>query len=249
MDNPVPQKADYGMDAPPVIRNLVMAGLASAVAGLVVYSLVGNGGSGVALAALAVGLVTSVSLLASAGLMVWSSRRGKLLVREHLIDTLALRGDENVLDIGCGRGLMLIGAAKRLTSGGRAVGIDLWQEEDQSGNDPAVTLENARSEGVEDRIDIKTGDMRNLPFPDEFFDAVFSSLAVHNIPDAAGRAKAIQEIARVTRSGGQVALLDLRSTRDYAMTLEGLGWKDVEVSSPEFRMFPPVRIVRGRKPA
>jgi arsenite methyltransferase len=249
VDSPVLPGADYGIDAPPVIRNLIVAGLGSAMAGFVLHSLLGNGAPSVALTALVVSLFTSVSLLASAGLMVWSSRWGKLLVREHLIDTLALQGDENVLDIGCGRGLMLIGAARRLTSGGRAVGIDLWQREDQSGNDPAVTLENARAEGVEDRIDIRTGDMRTLPFPDESFDAVFSSLAIHNIPDVAGRAKAIQEIARVTRPAGQVALLDLRSTGEYAKALEDLGWKHVEVSTADFRMFPPVRIVRARKPA
>ena len=36
-----------------------------------------------------------------------------------------LTGDEKVLDVGCGRGLLLIGAAKRLKSG-KATGIDVW---------------------------------------------------------------------------------------------------------------------------
>jgi cyclopropane fatty-acyl-phospholipid synthase-like methyltransferase len=46
-----------------------------------------------------------------------------------------LRGDETVLDVGYGRGLHLIGAAKRLTTG-KAPGVDIWQAEDLSGNLP-----------------------------------------------------------------------------------------------------------------
>jgi len=37
---------------------------------------------------------------------------GKVRERERLLDTLTWRGDEQVLDLGCGRGLMLIGAAR-----------------------------------------------------------------------------------------------------------------------------------------
>ena len=47
-----------------------------------------------------------------------------------------------------------------------ATGIDLWSTHDQSGNARDVTLQNASLEGVQDRIDIETGDMRALPFAD-----------------------------------------------------------------------------------
>jgi arsenite methyltransferase len=69
------------------------------------------------------------------------------------------------LDVGCGRGLMLVGAGKWLTSG-KAIGIDLWQQQDQANNSSSATLSNAAIEGVADRIEVKTADMCELPFPE-----------------------------------------------------------------------------------
>jgi arsenite methyltransferase len=54
-----------------------------------------------------------VAGLVLVGGMVWSSKVGKLRVRDRLIESLSLRGDESVLDVGCGRGLLLIAAAKQ----------------------------------------------------------------------------------------------------------------------------------------
>jgi ribosomal protein L11 methylase PrmA len=72
--------------------------------------------------------------LLQAALMLLSSKSGKFRARERLLDSIPWRGDETVLDVGCGRGLMLICAAKRLETG-KAVGADIWQKEDQYGND------------------------------------------------------------------------------------------------------------------
>lgn len=112
--------------------------------------------------------------------MIWDSKVGKLRTREHLLGRITWKGDERVLDVGCGRGLMLIGAAKRLASG-EATGIDLWHAEDLSGNRPEATLENARREGVTEKIRVETGDMRQLPFADASFDVVVSRAAIHNL--------------------------------------------------------------------
>jgi ubiquinone/menaquinone biosynthesis C-methylase UbiE len=179
--------------------------------------------------------------------MLHSSRRGKLIERDRLLDGLGLRGDELVLDVGCGRGLLLIGAAKRVPAG-RAVGVDVWSQADQSDNRPAATIANAEAEGVADRVEVVDGDMRALPFADASFDAVVSSLAIHNVPDAAGRERACFEMARVLRSGGRVAILDLRATGEYAIALEDAGLVDVARSGRSFRMYPPVRVVTARRP-
>ena len=72
-------------------------------------------------------------------LMNWDSRITKITDREKIFDLVNWRGDEQGLDVGCGRGLMLIGAAKRLTSG-KAASIDLWHERDQSSNDLNASL-------------------------------------------------------------------------------------------------------------
>jgi ubiquinone/menaquinone biosynthesis C-methylase UbiE len=248
MTEPATIRADYGIDAPPVVRTMAIAGVASLAAGIALYLVLRPAQTTLATFLLIWGLAAGLSLLATAGLMVWSSRVGKLRMREWLMDSLALRGNETVLDAGCGRGLLLNGAARRLTTG-RAIGVDLWQAADQSGNSPEATLANARAEGVAERVEVRTGDMRELPIPDETVDVVVSSTAIHNIRDKEGRAQAVREIARVLKPEGRLALLDFQCTEEYLQTLRELGWQRAERSGLMFRMFPPVRLVRGTKPA
>jgi arsenite methyltransferase len=233
-------KVDYGLDAPALVRNFAVAGGALLLAGLVCALLGVPGLAGPLWLAGAMFLATSAAML-------HSSRRGKLIERDRLLDGLGLRGAEDVLDVGCGRGLLLIGAAKRLPSG-RAVGVDVWSQVDQSDNRRSATLANAEAEGVGDRVEVVDGDMRSLPFADASFDAVVSSLAIHNVPDADARERACFEIARVLRPGGRAALLDLRATGEYMLALEDAGLVDVARGGRSFRMYPPVRVVTARRP-
>lgn len=188
---------------------------------------------------------TGLVMCAEAILMALSSLHGKRHVVHGMVAALQLRGDEQVLDVGCGRGLLLLEAARRLPRG-RATGIDLWSTRDQSGNAAAATRRNAELAGVADRVRIDTGDMRHLPYADASFDTIVSSLAIHNLPTETEREQAVREIARVLKPGGQVALLDFRCTALYVQTLRESGFT-VRRSWPEFRMFPWVWIVRGRK--
>ncbi len=231
---------DYGLDAPGVVRNLLVCG----AVGLLLFSgralgfwsgLVELGpvaGVTIRLPLDQMGLWAGGSCFAMGLWMIWTSKVGKVRERERLLDRLAWTGGERVLDVGCGRGLMLVGAAKRLTSG-RATGVDIWQAEDLSGNRPEATLENARREGVADRVEVKTADMRELPFPDASLDVVVSSAAIHNLYAAGDRAKAIREIARVLKPGGQALLDDIRHGAEYAAALREAGCRDVRrVGSP-----------------
>ncbi len=240
-------KPNYGLDAPPVIRNLIIAGIFCLILALISYPLFRNAHRGLALSTFFVVLFSGLSFLITALAMIWSSKRGKLLARERLINSVNLRGQEIILDVGCGRGLLLNHAARKLSSR-KAIGLDLWRTEDQSGNDSQVTLANARLEGVADKVEVRSDDMRAIPFPDESIDVVVSSIAIHNIAEKAGREKAIGEISRVLRPMGKVALVDFRYVKEYAAKFFSLGWKKVEVSLRSLLIFPPVRVLTAVKP-
>jgi arsenite methyltransferase len=224
-------RADYGIDAPGTVRNLFLFGAAGLLAwGSAAVALWSGQWSGVPLAQM--GGASGTALTVTGLWMVWISKVGKVRTRERRLDRLAWAGDEQVLDVGCGHGLMLVGAAKRLTTG-RATGIDVWQAEDLSGNRPEAALENARREGVADRVEVRTADMRRVPFPDGSVDVVVSCAAIHNLYDARDRAQAVREIARVLRPGGRALIADIRHARQYAAVFAGSGCGDIRrVGSP-----------------
>jgi SAM-dependent methyltransferase len=236
--------ADYGLDAPGVVRGLAIAGSLALVAAAILQAAVTGRG---ALASLRATLWGSGGwLLATALLMVWSSRWGKLRLRDRLLDALTLAPDARVLDLGCGHGLFLIGAAKRVPRG-RAVGIDLWSQVDQGGNSREATLANAANEGVADRVEVHDGDIRQLPFPDASFDAIVSSLVLHNIHGRAERRRALRELARVLRPGGQVAIVDIHHVGEYVRALREEGLQEVRAAGLVPWIFPPARKLVGRK--
>ena len=107
-------------------------------------------------------------------------------------------------------------------------GVDIWSTKDQSGNARDVTVLNASLEGVGDRVQIETVDMRALPYPDAAFDLVVSSLAIHNIRSNADRKLAIVEGFRVLKPGGRIVIADIRATAIYEEALRALGASNVE---------------------
>jgi SAM-dependent methyltransferase len=242
-----PSRPNYGLDAPGVVRNLTMIGAALVLLGMVSGMVAAQGSLGwLRYLQYSIG-ASGLALLVTAVIMVWASRVGKLWFRDRIVDAIPWRGNEQVLDVGCGHGLMLLGAGKRLTSG-KAIGIDLWQKEDQAGNSPEATMANARLEGVGDRIELKDGDARKLPFADRSFDVILSSWALHNIYDTEQRAIAVREIARVLKPGGRAALVDIRHADEYAEVLRSAGL-DVRRAGPNFLFVIPSYTVWASKPA
>lgn len=247
MSNPHGSGANYGVDAPTFIVGLFIGGFACILLGLF-FHIFGNHlhpalVSSFFLSGIAIGSI----MIIGAALMLWGSKFGKLIECKRLIRSLQLRGHEIILDVGCGRGLLLIEAAKYLKSG-KAIGVDLWQSRDQSGNTAEAALANARAENVAEHVEVMTGDIRSLPIENESVDVVVSNLAIHNIPTSGGRIQAIEEISRVLKPGGRLALMDLAYSKEHIMTLKRLGWSHVERSALIFSICPPVRIVYGTKP-
>jgi arsenite methyltransferase len=212
---------DYGIDAPGLVRLFFGTGFVSAaIAGAAAIWVTAP--KTLAIALTAVFALAAIYLLGMGCLMVYWSKRVKLRTRESLLDQISWKGSEHVLDIGCGRGLMTVGAAGRLTSG-QAIGIDIWRPADQSANTPEAAIENARREGVGGRVTIQTADMRHLPYDDASFDAILSHWAVHNLENEAGRKTALSEMTRLLRPGGTIILADIQHHAEYASELASLG--------------------------
>ena len=214
------RRGDYGYDAP---YGLVIFGTVAMVSGIVAAIAWWRG----SFQAAKIATGYCVIFLGNTVSFFYTTRHGKFIEWNGILDRTGLRGDERVLDMGCGRGAVLTAVAKRLTTGS-VTGVDIWSTHDQSGNAREVTLHNASLEGVADRVTVETGDMRALPFPDGGFDLVVSSLAIHNIKSNDDRRKAIAEGYRVLKPGGRMVIADIRATRLYAHTLKTLGASNVE---------------------
>jgi ubiquinone/menaquinone biosynthesis C-methylase UbiE len=154
---------------------------------------------------------------------------------------LQLHSDEHCLDMGCGRGAAMAMLAKLVPSG-HVVGLDLWRMEDKSGNNPKVTRRNLIAKGVAARCELRTGDMLVMPFQDETFDLVVSSLTIHNIDERDLRnhtrhLQAVSEAGRIRKPGGRLLITDLLWTRRYAQHPRQLGMHDVEHRSLGWRLW------------
>ena len=177
---------------------------------------------------------------------IQSSRHGKLRLRDQILDQLALKGDEKVLDVGCGLGLMSIGAATRLKTG-KVTAIDSWDARELSGNSLEAARENAKQAGVADRVRFETGDPRKLVYPAEQYDAVISFTALHRLADDHERERALREMLRVLKPGGKLLVFDTTETSYYAGVLRTSGAKDVELSPWSFLWCLPGRAVRASR--
>jgi len=233
-------KPNYGIDALPVIRNMALVALVALV--LLSLSVATDFLGGLRYMFLSL----FISFFVSAMLMILYAKFGKFRHRERMLAMIKWRGDEQVLDVGTGRGLLMIGAAKRLTSG-KSFGIDIWNAADLSGNKIENTLHNAEIEGVADKIEILSEDAQAMNFADASFDVVLSNLCLHNIPTKEGRAQACREIARILKPDGTAIISDFQNTKFYQSIFKDENLKTELSSFYLLDTFPPLRILKVSK--
>jgi SAM-dependent methyltransferase len=238
------KRPDYGIDAPGVLIALLLIGVLGQMLGL--FAPPFTIGPVTFVFGFSMQIAGGIFLLE--GLLMFNYvKRGKFRHRDRILAQIPWTGNERVLDVGTGRGLLLIGAAKRLTAG-HAVGIDIWSTKDLSGNAIERTQANIEMEGVSGKVELRTEDASQMTFPDGSFDVVVSNLCIHNIPKQAGRDQACREFARVLRPGGMAVISDYRLTKKYAAVFAGLSFT-VEWRGPFWRdTFPPLKIFVARKP-
>ncbi len=119
--------------------------------------------------------------------------------RDEYLGLLDLSPGERVLDVGCGSGAVTRAIARRVAPAGRVTGADASREF----LDIASRL--ADEGGVGALVQWQQADCRALPFADQSFDVVLAATVLAHVPDAA---RAVAEMARVTRPGGRMAVFD-----------------------------------------
>jgi SAM-dependent methyltransferase len=170
---------------------------------------------GVALAALAAWrrwrpwvtvLATVVIVWSVAALYVtnvtWGLNRPMTLPTDRFLAS----GTGHVLDAGAGSGRAAVGvllARPKSTVTGMDIYAGYWGIDD---NTPGRFMRNAEIAGAAQRADVRTGDLREMPFTSSSFDAVVSSYAIDHLRRE-GRTRALHEVARVLKAHGEFLLL------------------------------------------
>jgi len=123
--------------------------------------------------------------------------------RRKTVAALELEPGYRVLDLATGTADLAIAVA-RSTAGVTVVGVD------PSNGMLAVGERKVARARVDDRVSMRHGDAQRLDFPDDSFDGVCIAFGIRNVPD---RPRALREMARVTRPGGRIAILELAEPR------------------------------------
>lgn len=240
---------DYGIDAPAVMRNLFVIGTLLLLIGIFGPSHLHL--RRVDLNLRATCLWPAGFLLAEGCLFLLYVKIGKFRHRDFMLAMHPWSGDEQVLDVGCGRGLLLAGAAKRIAAlhgTGHATGIDIWSNVDMGGNAAAATLHNLTLEGIQDRCTLVSQSAAEMAFPDATFDVILSNLCIHNLYHRPTRLRALYHIARVLKPGGIALISDYKLVGEYADEFLQTGLQVEKKRGSLVTTFPPLTVVIARKP-
>jgi ubiquinone/menaquinone biosynthesis C-methylase UbiE len=175
-----------------------------------------------------------------------------------------LHPGETVLDLGSGAGGDVLISARRVSPGGKAIGLDMTSEMLE------LARRNAREAGV-DNVEFVEGYLEEIPLPDASVDVVISNCVINL---AADKSVVLAEAARVLRPGGRFAVSDVVADEDmeaetrsdmaaftgciggalteaeYRSALEGAGFEDVSVTlTHQVHEHASAAIVRARRPA
>ena len=121
-----------------------------------------------------------------------------------LEETLRPRPGKSILDVGCGAGTAEVTLARLRLSQLRLVGVDLLVDR--------IRAANSATRGINARVLYAAADACHLPFADASFDSTFCVAVLQHIRDIG---RAVGELARVTRPGGRVLVVEPDNAARY----------------------------------
>ena len=179
-------------------------------------------------------------------------------LRRRTINLAHLQPGEWALDVGCGTGTLALEAYRSVGATGHIAGIDPGPAQ--------IARARAKAARRHAPIEFKIGVIERLPFPDQTFDVVFSTLMMHHLPASLKR-QGLAEIARTLKPGGRLVISDFNrkqerqgraarfhaggsSMQDLAALIKDAGFSQVETEEmrpPRFSAFPGAGFVWARK--
>ena len=187
------------------------------------------------------------------------SFRGKFReLRQRTASLARLQPGDAVLDVGCGTGTLAMEVARRVGRAGRVAGVDPGTQQ--------IARARAKAARRHVPIEFQIGVIEQLPFPDQTFDVVFSTLMMHHLPASLKR-QGLAEIARVLKPGGRLVIADFKrkqerqgkaarfhaggsSIQDLAALVKDAGFsveETEEMRLPRLSAFPGAGFVRAHK--
>ena len=179
-------------------------------------------------------------------------------LRQRTANLASIQPGEQALDVGCGTGTLAMEVARRVGATGRVTGIDPGTQQ----------IARARSKAARRNVPIKfqIGVIEQIPFPDQTFDVVLSTLMMHHLPAPLKRL-GLGEIARVLKPGGRLVIADFKrkqerqgraarfhaggsNLQDLAVLVKNAGFEHLETEEmqpPRFSAFPGAGFVRAHK--
>ena len=150
----------------------------------------------------------------------------KSTFRQKQISLIRLQEGERVLDVGCGTGALSILAKLAVGETGIVEGMDIAPK--------MVRKAHEKARKVNLKIGFKAASIDEMPYPDEYFDVVISSMMFHHLPVEI-KQKGLKEIYRVLKKEGRFFLSDFCSSNYLALPLMYMMF--IWISSTRYQLF------------
>ncbi|MEW6609121.1 MAG: arsenite methyltransferase [bacterium] len=122
----------------------------------------------------------------------------------------SLKEGEVVLDLGCGAGFDCFLSASKVGANGKVIGVDMTHEMIEKARD------NAKKNGISN-VEFRLGEIENLPVADNSVDVVISNCVINLSAD---KPKVFQEVYRVLKPGGRIAVSDIALLKELPKKIQ-----------------------------